>query len=126
MAFTPPVFNLDMDWWNPPPFPSAMPTPAPNFYLPEVQLYRNSRNADSNTGRAAIRTSIILLVGLTLPTVAGAAGNPIVECPAGSGAFYRIERGEWMHRGFPNEYISMDATPCFSNGTRIETDTDLT
>lgn len=121
MAYTLPNFNILCDVWILPAKPADGP---PTHVDIPCQLYRNSRLADNNSPRAQLRLST--LSSPLVPTSgSGAAGNPIVECPSGSGNFYRAERGEFMHRGFPNEYVSVDVTPCQLSGVRIDTDTTL-
>jgi len=123
MPYTLPDFNLFMDWWDHPDVPVTDPASIEDI---PCQLYRNSRGGDTNTPRAQIRISVDWVGILIMPTTSGAAGNPCVECPKGSGAYYRIDRGEWVHRGFPNEYLTCDATPCTIPGkTAVDSDTDL-
>lgn len=122
MAYTLPDFNLLFDWWDFTHTPSAV---GPDQTDLAGQLYRNSRGADTNTPRAQLRVPTSVGTGLANPPTSGGANNPIVECPQGSGCFYRVERAEYIHRGFPNEYVALDVTPCQDTGARIDSDTDL-
>jgi len=120
MSYTLPNFNLIMNWWDNPNMPVVDP---PDHDDIQCQLYRPPRS-ETNTALAIIRVPPEYSV-LGFPPVAGVAANPIVECPAGSGAYYRVRRGEWQHRGFPNEYIAIEVNPCHANGATIDSDSDL-
>jgi len=43
----------------------------------------------------------------------------IVECPAGSGEYYRARFKQVAHLGFPNEYLSSVVDQCDENGVSI-------
>jgi hypothetical protein len=124
MAFTLPDFNTTFDLWV---YPNGPGVGAADLSNIPCQLYRNSRGGDSNTPRAQLRMSTTDALLIAFPPVSGALGNPRIECPSGSGNFYRIDRGEFLHKDFPNEYVQADVTPC--NATTpwatIDSDTSL-
>jgi len=47
-------------------------------------------------------------------------GLAFIECPAGSGHFYRIFSWEIMHEGFPNEYVAISAEMCDTDGMPVQ------
>lgn len=112
MPYQVPDFNLDAAFWISPANPNSDPADFPSV---PAQLYRNSRHADVPQVYIRIPASF---ANIPFPRDSTSAGtNPIVECPVGSGAFYLVGRGLWMHRGFPNEYIAVFASPIWNDGT---------
>jgi len=120
MAFYLPNFNLSASWWK------FGDTPADDFptetEIP-CQVYRLAKQP-SVQSIATLRIPIEYSF-LEFPATFGVLSNPIVECPEGSGTYYRIQGCVWMHRGFPNEYLAMRGDPCLDNGVTIASDTDL-
>lgn len=123
MAFFPPSFNLTMNVWLGGVNPLTNP---PDLLGIPCQLYRYSRLTTASPS-AIIRIPVV--AGWTDgPAVAFATTNPIAECPAGAGVFYRVNAAVWMHRGFSNEYVALRVDPLRVSITGIldsASDTDL-
>jgi hypothetical protein len=123
MAFFPPSFNLTANVWLGGVNPSSAP---PDLVGIPCQVYRYSRLTTASP-QAIIRIPVAF--GWTDgPAVAFASTNPIMECPAGAGVFYRINAAVWMHRGFSNQYIALRADPLRVSATAVldsASDTDL-
>jgi len=112
MAYEPPNFNLTAAFWINPHDPNSS---AADFPSVPAQLYRNSRHAD--VPQVYIRIPVDF-ANIPFPRDSTSAStNPLCECPVGSGSFYLVGRGLWMHRGFPNEYIAVFASPVYNDGT---------
>lgn len=124
MPYQVPDFNLTAAVWVPGNDPIGNP---PDFPAVPCQVYRNSR---SQSGSQAMLRIPAAFASIPLPGDSGLTFDLFFEVPVGSGAYYRADRGLWMHRGFPNEYIGVLANPvvrnAFDNGFIFsDSDTDL-
>jgi len=121
MAYTLPQFNVDVRVWLYPNEPLIDPPDFPNI---PCQLYRASL-VTASLPLAQIRVDPATNLG-TAPITPGALGNPICECPIGSGDYFKIDGITWIHRGFPNEYIIWRVSPnqpVVGTGGSISSDT---
>jgi len=123
MAYYPPDFNLIMNVW----LGGANPlTTAPAITARPCQLYRYSRLTTASS--PAIIRIPFALGWIDGPQNAFVVSNPVAECPAGSGCFYRINAAVHMHRGFANAYIALRADPIIvtlTGAADSASDTDL-
>lgn len=99
-AFLLPTFNLLADQWISPNKPSLG---AANRFNIQVQLYIDARNPGAQFD-PFIRMSNV--------AVATVAFNDVFECPQGSGRYYKAQKCEVVHCGFPNEYWSILTVRC--------------
>jgi len=123
-VYTPPDFNLVADLWF---FPNVPVIDPPDIVDIPCQLYRYSRDT-VNSPIAYIRIPDTYS-SVDWPNTAGIAANPIMEVVQGSERYYRVDRALWMHLGFPNQYIELQAVPIgnlASIGTTLDSDRDLT
>lgn len=124
MPYNVPDFNLTAAVWlpgndakyNPPDFPSV-----------PAQVYRTSRGLQTSQAMIRIPASFS---NIAMPGDSSQTFDIIIEVPVGSATYYRVDRGLWMHRGFPNEYIACISNPVvrnqFDNGWIFsDSDTDL-
>lgn len=119
MAFTPPNFNLLIDYWFPGNNPSIG---AADVTAYSAQLYMHSRadidSLDSNPGKQwpniVWRVGKTATVDLTLPLKGGVIGWTDV---AGSTWYYLVDFWEWVHAGFGNQYVCVYARQCNNDGT---------
>jgi len=126
MAYTLPDFNLEGNVWLSPNKPLQ---DLPDLTLVPMQLYRNTRDMVSSN-LALIRVPASYSTVAWASFVSDPNVNPWIECPAGSGSFFNINRALWAHRGFPNEYIQLHCSPYRVtypplNFTILASDTDL-
>jgi len=106
MAYETPDFNLTAAIWLNPNDPLTDPADFPSV---PAQLYRNGRQVEGSGAQMRIPAAFD---NIPFPSASTSSPtNPIAECPVGSGSYYLIGRGLWIHRGFDNEYISVLVTP---------------
>lgn len=97
MSYTPPIFNVDCNIWNPP----TPITDPPSIYS-ACQLYVNSRQSvPMNESDGDIHMPAIFL---RLPFGTAIERGAFVECIAGSGIYYSCRWVERVHLGFINQY----------------------
>ena len=126
MPFSLPVFNLQANLWYRPRNPRTDPPDITGF---DCQLNRDAKQvAIGSSAFLRMEESTALL--MVMPLGPDITNNPIIECPAGTGAFFTLNRAIWMHRGFVNEYVSANIGPVLVSASGLSivhsnTDTDL-
>jgi hypothetical protein len=90
-----------MNVWKYPNYPFIGPL---DYAAVPCQLYYQSRGMTSGTA-----TSIVRFASGSVPVM---LVNSVVELPAGSGRYYRVDASFWVHRGFANEYWESDVRSC--------------
>jgi len=94
-----PVFNLTLSGWTTPLGPSVV---GPDVFDLPCQLYLNTRQmapVDSND-----LSDYFPPIGFRYPIGAGVGRLYWIECPVGSGVYYRVRWSHEAHKGFPNAY----------------------
>ena len=99
-AYVLPDFNLLADQWVYTNKPSLGP---PDRVDIPVQFYINSRDPNSQFDPQ------IRMASFAVPTV---SFNDCFECPKGSGRYYKTQKAEVVHPGFPNEYWGIIVVRC--------------
>jgi len=114
VAFRLPVFNLTANAWTTDTVPDAG---EPEITGLEGQLYVPSRGAiDITPGSDPVYVPPIYF---RYPIATDPPRLYYVECPAGSGVYFRVRWTSINHQGFSNEYWSAVVEYCASDGTPV-------
>jgi len=116
MGYVLPQFNLLARVWY---VPRRFSSGAPDAVDVPCQLYVYSRPLmDVQYGE---KTLWVPPVTLRLPKekVGTWAQMGLVECPSGSERYYLTRWKEWMHLGFPNEYLIAMVDQCTAEGDPV-------
>jgi len=98
MPYYLPNFNLNMIGWH------GIGVGPPDYGPVACQIFINSR-VPAIEGTAFIGSALpAIYVRSPSPGIAYAQ-NDALEIPAGSGDRYNLDWVEYVHRGFPNEYV---------------------
>lgn len=106
MAFTVPTFNLTARLWRNYPTNGVLPPQiaATLTFACQLRLYKTAflvGTAGSASGNVALLCPTHTDIR---PVVSGALAADLVECPLGSGRFYRVSNVDDVAKGFGNEY----------------------
>lgn len=121
MAFTPPDFNVLANLW----FGTNTPnTGLFDFENQACQLYVTSRGPFDVDGLLPNNFSPPIYFRMPWASDSNWRETQIVECPAGSLRYYRVRWKEYMHVGFPNQYLVIILNQCDGDGNPILRDVD--
>lgn len=116
MAFTPPDFNVLANLW----FGTNTPnTGLFDFENQECQLYVTSRGPFDVDGTLPNNFSPPIYFRMPWAANFNWRETQIVECPAGSLRYYSVRWKEYMHVGFPNQYLVIILGQCDGDGNPI-------
>jgi len=102
MAFQVPSFNIAADVWHPPNAPPAVPDDTVDCQLRAAG--KQSTGQDSNQQGWPFLWALLVAAGTDLRDVFNGGGQDTIECPPGTGRFYKVELVDDVARGFTNEY----------------------
>lgn len=111
MPFTLPNFNLSTNVWD----PGVAPNSNPPTFVENAQLYVNSKMIETQAYLQVLSAQV--WVEIRFPKNPGVyKAGQICEIPASSGYYAKVFTLNFMHRGFPNEYIALGCYQCDIHG----------
>lgn len=104
MPYLPPTFNLLCNIWTGPAVVPPFGAPRLTTHC-QLRIYKTAAEVNASGFSTGMYVSLLLPAGTDIRGLFGfTAAQDLVECPAGSGRFYKVQTFDDVAKGFPNEY----------------------
>jgi len=123
VAYTLPDWNIAADWWQVADLPTTNPPtiaayPAQMYYATRTGFAEKQVLSVADIRLVEFRVKIGFIVAVTLPIVGSVF--QILDA-AGNKWNYLVQYWDYVHFGFPNEYVALLCCQCDTAGTPPDT-----